>query len=58
MKEAHHKSRSHTCKTPFEEKINNSNLIREGKALRWKGGKHDDICAVIGFIQPSNLIDI
>ena len=58
VNEAHHKSWSHSWNTPFGEKFNNSNLKRDGEILRWKGGKPDDIWAVIGFVQCSNSFDI
>ena len=57
VNEAHRKSKSHGCQTPFGEKFNSSNMKRDGEILRWKGGKPDDIWAVIGFIQWSNSFD-
>lgn len=51
VNEAYRKSKSHAWSTPFGEKFNNSNMKRNNEALRWNGGKPDDICAVIGFIQ-------
>lgn len=43
VKEAYRKSKSKTCLTPFGERINKSNMKKDGEVVRWKGGKPDDI---------------
>ena len=58
VKEAYKKSRSRNCFTPFGEKFDKSNITKNNELLRWKGGKPDDICAVVGFIKISESPDI
>lgn len=53
VKEAERKSKSKLSLTPFAKKFNKVNLKQENGVLKWKGGKPDDICVVVGFIKSS-----
>ena len=57
VKEAYRKSKSRTWFTPFGEKFDKSNIMRNNELLRWKGGKPDDICVVVGFIRQLEASD-
>ena len=57
VKKAAKKSKSRSLLTPFGEKFDKSNIIRNNELLRWNGGKPDDICAVVGFIKPLDTSD-
>lgn len=55
LKQAYRKSRSQKSMTPFGQKFDKSKLKRDNEVLRWKGGKPDDICVVVGFIKTMDL---
>lgn len=60
VKEAYRKSKSRTCLTPFGDKFDKTGLKKDNERLKWKGGKPDDICAVVGILkrcdsQPLNI---
>ena len=55
LKQAYRKSKSQKCVTPFGLKFNKTGLKKDGNPLRWKGGKPDDICVVVGFIKSMDL---
>jgi hypothetical protein len=39
--------------TPFAEKFDKTQMKKDNKVLNWKGGKPDDICAVVGFVKSA-----
>lgn len=51
VKEAYRKSKSRTCFTPFADKFDKTGVKKDKEFLKWKGGKPDDIWAVVGFIK-------
>jgi len=53
VKEAYRKSKSKTWLTPFAEKFDKTQMKKDNKVLNWKGGKPDDICAVVGFVKSA-----
>ena len=56
--EGYKKSKSRTCFTPFGEKFDKLNIMKNNEILRWKGGKPDDICVVVGFIKNWEKSDL
>ena len=58
VKEAHRKSKSSNSITPFGQKFNSQNVKKDREIVKWKGGKPDDIWAVIGFVvKPNSLLN-
>lgn len=55
LKQAYRKSRSQKSVTPFGLKFDKTNMKKDNNLLRWKGGKPDDICVVVGFIKSMDL---
>ena len=51
VKEAYRKSRGANSITPFGMKFNSLHMKKDNEIVKWKGGKPDDICAVVGFIS-------
>jgi hypothetical protein len=54
VKEAYRKSKSRACFTPFGDKFDKTHLKKDNELLRWKGGKPDDICVVVGFVKHAS----
>lgn len=55
VKEAYRKSKSKTCFTPFGDKFDKTLIKKDNEILKWKGGKPDDICAVVGFVKSADF---
>jgi serine/threonine protein phosphatase PrpC len=55
VKEAYRKSKSKTCFTPFGDKFDKTLIKKNKEILKWKGGKPDDICAVVGFVKSADF---
>jgi serine/threonine protein phosphatase PrpC len=58
VKEAYRKSKSRTCFTPFADKFDKTGVQKDKEFLKWKGGKPDDIWAVVGFIKISEILQL
>lgn len=55
VKEAYRKSKSGTCLTPFGDRFDRSKMKKNNELLRWKGGKPDDICVIVGFVRLADV---
>jgi len=53
VKEAWRKSRNKKLATPFANRFDSRKIKKEGQLLVWKGGKPDDICAVVAFVKKT-----
>lgn len=51
VKEARRKSKNKSWLTPFAERFDKTKSKKGNEILTWRGGKPDDICAVVGFVK-------